>query len=262
MSFMDRMERRFRRFCIPNLTMIILLGEISLFLLVQINPKFHERTFLTGQLVLDGDVWRLVVFIFQPPDMNLFFFFFACMLFHIMGNALERTWGTFRYNVFWFSGYLATVSVAFIFPQFPMTNMFLSGSVFLAFAMLFPDFTLMMMFILPVKVKWLALLQWVFIGITLLEGNWPVRCIVLAGVFNYFLFFSAEIVRRMKRGKRKMALAASNKANKDEPFHTCNVCGKTDKTDPTVDFRYCSQCRGSLCYCEEHIRVHDHVTDS
>jgi hypothetical protein len=256
------MERRFRRFCIPHLTLIIIFGQVLLFLAISNEPRYIVRMVLQGKLVIEGEYWRLVTFAFLPGTTNIFLFLIGCFVFHLMGNRLEQTWGIFRYNLFLLSGYIAALSVAFIFPAYPMTNVFIGGSVFLAFATLFPDFSLMVMFILPVKIRWLALVYWIFMGIALIEGSWPDRCIVVAGVLNYFLFFGADIARRIKRGKRKMKLAASKLTATDEPFHTCHVCGITDQTDPMVDFRYCSQCRGSLCYCEEHIRDHEHVTES
>lgn len=261
MSFMNRMERRFRRFCIPNLTLIIVFGQVAAFLAIQSNPKLLDRFVLTGDLVLEGQAWRLVTFVFMPPDTHVFFLFFALYLFYLMGNALEVTWGTFRYDLFLLTGYLATISVAFMFPSLPLANLFWLESVFLAFAILYPDFSLMIMFLLPVKVKWLALVAWIHMGIEFINGPWVIRFAVVAGVLNFFLFFGSELLRRIKRGKRKMSAAASKLASKDEPFHKCHVCGITDHSHPNAEFRYCSQCSGNLCYCDEHIRSHEHVIE-
>lgn len=260
MSLMDRMERRFKPFCIPNLTLIIMFAQILGFVAIMSNPKYQEKMILQGDLVLKGEAWRLVSFICRPATDHVLFFFFACYLFKLVGTALEREWGTFRYNIFMLIGYIATVSMCFIFPHATLTNVFIGGSVFLAFAMIHPDFSLMLMLILPVKVRWLALLQWIFMGIAMIQGDWPMRCVILAGVLNFFIFFGAEIVRRMKRGQTQMATASKVAKTKDEPFHTCSVCGVTDKSHPTTDFRYCSQCDANQCYCEDHIRDHEHTS--
>ncbi|HEX2861497.1 MAG TPA: hypothetical protein VHN79_07645, partial [Lacunisphaera sp.] len=172
-------------------------------------------------------------------------------MFYMMGSALESHWGVFRYNLFLFVGWALTVAVAFLFPANYATNLFLAGSVFLAFAFLNPDFELLIFFILPLKIKWLALIQWILYAYILIVGTWPARLAVLASVGNFLLFFSGEIVQRMKGNRRRMehhARVAAARAG-DEPLHRCVVCGKNDRTHPTEEFRYGDDDR---CYCSEH----------
>ena len=161
-------------------------------------------------------------------------------MFYMMGSALEQHWGVFRYNFFLFVGWLLTVLVAFLFPGSYATNLFLAGSVFLAFAFLNPDFELLHFFILPVKIKWLALLQWILYGYSFLKGPWPIRLAVLASMGNFLMFFTGEIIQRMKSGRRHMEYQAKQAAARenDEPRHRCVVCGKNDRTHPMEDFRY------------------------
>ena len=45
-----------------------------------------------------------------------------------------------------------------------------------------------------------------------------------------------------------------------KPRHACVICGVTNLTDPSMGFRYCSKCAGTPCYCDAHIRVHEHAT--
>jgi hypothetical protein len=135
----------------------------------------------------------------------------------------------------------------------------LQGSVFLAFAYLFPNFEILLFFILPVKVKWLGLIQWISYGYLLIFGDWMTRLMTLASIFNFILFFWHEIYLRMKSGRRRMVQQVAKIKTANVPRHTCSVCGVTDIIDPKMSFRYCSKCDGSLCYCANHIANHEHV---
>jgi ribosomal protein L37AE/L43A len=116
----------------------------------------------------------------------------------------------------------------------------------------------MLFFVLPVKVKWLALLTWLFYGYSLVTGSWAERLLVLAAVANFLLFFGKDIYARARYGHRKLRQHSVTIAARDTPRHTCTVCGITDKTDRTMDFRYCTQCEPPVAYCSEHLRTHTH----
>ncbi len=190
---------------------------------------------VSGQLSLTGALFLAISWYF----------------FYMISQALENYWGVFRFNLFLFLGWAMTVGVAFLFPANYATNLFLAGSVFLAFAFLNPDFELLIFFILPVKIKWLALIQWIFYGYALLAGTWPVRLSVLASISNFLIFFTGDIIQRLKTGRRRMEHQARQTAarDNDEPRHTCVACGKTDRSHPREDFRYSED---DKCYCSEH----------
>ena len=260
MNLLDKLERKLGRYAVPNLTIYLIAGQ-SLFYVLYLTGKLgRETTVLVAGQVLGGEWWRLLIFPFDPPQQGPFFVIFAWYLFYIMAQALEEHWGAFRYNAFLLIGYLLTVGVSFLVPAYPMSNVFLAGSVFLAFAFLFPDFQIMLFFILPVRIKWLALLTWIGYGYRFLAGSWPVRLMVLAAVGNFLLFFARDIRWLVKSGRRQaVKQAARFSRREDEPFHRCTVCGITDKTHPKMDFRYCPQCEGQYGYCQEHIFRHEHV---
>ena len=251
MGFLNRLERTFGRFAIPNISLYLVMGQV-LFWAVSFLGFFNlERIALVPVAVLHGEAWRLFTFLLLPPNAHPVFIAFAWYMFYMMGSALEQHWGVFRYNFFLFVGWLLTVLVAFLFPGSYATNLFLAGSVFLAFAFLNPDFELLLFFILPVKIKWLALLQWILYGYSFLKGPWPIRLAVLASMGNFLMFFTGEIIQRMKSGRRRMEYQAKQAAARenDEPRHRCVVCGKNDRTHPMEDFRYGDDDR---CYCSEH----------
>ncbi len=257
MSLLNKLERKFRGLAIPNITLFLVLGQAFFYVAARSGQLDVGRMFLVPALVMQGEWWRLVAFLLIPPASNIFFIFFALYLFYLMGTALENHWGTFRYNVFLLTGYMLTIAVSFLTPGYPATNTFLGGSIFLAFAFLFPDFELYLFFILPVKIKWLALLAWIGYGWSFLSGGLSTKLMVLAAIGNVLIFFGRDIYWRIKTGRRKMAEQAKNIAGVREAFHKCEVCGKTDISHPDAEFRYCPEC-GGLGYCMEHINNHEH----
>lgn len=261
-KIIDRLDRRFRRFGVANVTPLLIAGQVVCYFVIQANPAFYEKLVIDRQLVLEqGQVWRLFSFLLLPPQTNVIFAFFAWYLFYLMGTALEMNWGAFRYNLYLLVGYVATVAAALALPGGWTTNVYLYGSVFLAFAFLYPDFQLMLMFILPVKVRWLAMIQWIMYFWRFAVGDWPERVLVLAAVCNFLLFFSADIIARIRDGKRRRDYQRRQIVHRDKPFHRCEVCGITEKTHPQMDFRYCSKCSGAHEYCDEHLRSHEHISE-
>ena len=176
-----------------------------------------------------------------------------------MGTALENYWGTFRYNIFLLIAYIATIAVSFITLSAPSTNIFIGGSVFLAFAYLNPNFELMIFFILPVKIKWLAMLTWIGYFLTFAFGSWTSRLLVLASISNFLFFFGKDLWLMIRSRRWRMERQIREFATQNDPVHRCTACCITDKDDPDMEFRYCTKCEGTLCYCREHIRNHEHV---
>ena len=167
-----RSNAAFGHFAVPHLTIGLILCQIVVYAAAQAEllkagqgglqqRTVLDRIALVPEKVLEGQVWRLVTFVCEPPVTNVVFAFFFWYMFYLMGEALELSWGTFRYNVYLLIGYLATAAVSFLTPEVPASIGFLEGSVFLAFAALFPDFEISLFFLLPVKIKWLALLAWI-----------------------------------------------------------------------------------------------------
>ncbi len=264
MKLLDRLDRRFGRYAVPHVTVSLIFCQVLLFLAHYGNPDLAGAVELIPRRVLQGEVWRLVAFLFRPfgpENIHPIWAFFFWYLFYMMGTALEQTWGIFRYNVFLLIGYAATVGVSFLQLDVPASPMFLQGSVFLAFAYLYPDFKLTLFFLLPVKIKWLAMLQWIGYGFMLLFGAWMVRLMVMASILNFLLFFGSDILRRMRGNHRRMRDRAQKIATQNTPRHRCAVCGIDNLSHPTASFRYCSKCSGAQCYCEEHLQDHAHTAE-
>lgn len=268
MSLLDRLERRFRHWAVPYVTEALIAGQvITGVALFGAGADRWNRFYLTADTFTGGEVYRLITFLFIPPGplehSGIIWTFFAWYLFYIFGTSLEQTWGTFRYNIYLLLAWVATVLTSLALPLVGgdgmMGNGFIALSVFLAFAYLYPRFILRIFLVWPVQVRWLALIAWVFIGITVAVGPVAAKLAAAASVANFLIFFGAEIVRRL-RGARRRALARMEAIERaEQPFHECQTCGANDKSHPDLEFRYCDACAGSPCYCEHHIFDHPHV---
>lgn len=271
MSILSLLDAKFGRYAVPNLTVILIIGQVLVYVAQQLNPGQQGfdvlgRIGLNPDRVMAGEYWRIVTFLFAPPLANLIFAVFFWYLFYLMGTTLEVTWGTFRYNVYLLMGYISSVVAAFIVyfshglvPGIEAPNGFLYGTVFLAFARFFPDFTLYTMLVIPIKIRWLAMIQWVIYGFDFMSGPWMTKAMIFASVANYFLFFGRDIWLAAKQGHRRTRFHARVMQGQPKIVHVCRTCGITSHDAPHMQFRYCSKCNGDACYCPAHLRDHDHV---
>ena len=172
MNWLDKLERKFGRYAIPNLTVYLLAGYVIGFAVYYLAPNLLRYLTLEPYYILHGQIWRIISWVLIPPTGSLFSLFFLVLLYYSLGTALERTWGTFRYNVYIFSGIFFTVIAVFILygvfyliygVALPMSSIglistnYITMSIFLAFASIYPDMEVMLYFILPIKMKWMAL---------------------------------------------------------------------------------------------------------
>jgi hypothetical protein len=144
-------------------------------------------------------------------------------------------------------------------PENVLTNGYLYGTIFLAFAYLYPDFTLYIFFILPIRIKWLALVVWISYFIILIFGSLTAKILMIASLANFLLFFFNDILVRIKFAKFKMGNDIKRIKKDKEHIHKCNKCGITDKDDHSMQFRYCSDCSELTCFCMDHINNHEHL---
>lgn len=280
MSLLHRLERKFGRLAIPNITVFLIAGQVLLYAMLMMRRGGGgdplSNIYLIPAKVAGGEIWRLVTFLFAPPAISPIFVIFYWMLFYLFGTTLEQQWGAFRYNIYLLVGYAANVAAAFLAwaiwsraidaaaqpllaaQGMAATNAFLYGTVFLAFARLYPNFTINLFFILPIRIKWLALLMWIGYGYTLLTAGWMGKLLVVASALNYLLFFGREHWRELRQGQRRRSFQTKTTQATKRLEHKCLVCGLTNEASPKTLFRYCSKCKGQCCYCPEHIADHEH----
>ncbi len=259
MKLLERLDRIVRPIAIPNLTVIIIIGQVLVYFASLGNPDQLFRAALIWDNVLEGEVWRLLTFLFVPPATSFIFLLFALYIFYLFGGALEQIWGTVRYNTFLWLGTLLSVAAAGFAHSEPVTGAFLEGTVFLAFATYNPNFELRLFFVLPVKIKYLAYLQAAGYILAIVFGTMAVRLMALASIGNYLIFFGPNVFQFVLNYRRRVQWTARQFDPGDAPRHTCVVCGANSNTHPKMDFRYCSKCEGERAYCENHLRDHEHV---
>jgi len=265
MKLIDQLEKRLGRFAIPNLAALLIVGQVAVFLALAsgANNALAANMEFRPSLVMKGEVWRIFTFLITPPTNSILFAFFFWYLFYLMSTALENTWGAFRFNLFILIGFVASVAAAFLRPNAAADNYFLYGTVFLAFARLYPDFVINAFLVLPIKIKWLALIAWIGYALQFVSGNGSERIMIVAALANYFLFFWRDHYRELHDTQRRKAfqakLAPASKSGR--MLHECRICGLTSDDEPKTAFRYCSKCAGQACYCPKHLHDHQHVTE-
>lgn len=279
MKFFNRLETKYRKYAIHNLMYyIVILYAVGL--VIQLpgigNPMFYWKYLsLDAGAILHGQIWRIVTFIVYPPSFGLFLFdslFFgiiALFMYYSLGRTLESIWGAFRFNVFFFVGMFGQVVASLVcylvFHQFTlMTTGYLNLSIFLAFAMCFPDAQFYLFFVLPVKAKWLAVAEVAVCVYGFIVGNLSSRVeivIALANIIFFFMMtrnvakFNPQQMKRKKEFKKQMKIMPQGKSR-----HKCAVCGRTEEDGVNLEFRYCSKCEGNYEYCQDHLYTHQHVT--
>ncbi len=249
-------DRILAHFCIPRLTLCLAAGSATCYILGSFNPVFLADLPLIPDRVMQGELWRLATFLFYPLDTHPFFAFFTYYLFYIMGTALEESWGDERYTRFMLLGAAATAAFSFLNLGSAATNIFLAGSVFLAFAFLYPDYELYLFFVIPVRVKVLAAITWFFYIFQFVMGDISTRVMIAASVLNFLVIFRKDIAGQVRTGQRRVAEAAVKTL---DAFHLCHECGLTELKDRHADFRVCSRC--SKEFCMSHLKTHAHPLD-
>lgn len=289
MNWIQKMERKFGRYAINNLMYYIIILYIVGYLVDMLNPGFfYSYLSLNVEAILHGQVWRLLTFLAQPMDTSIIFLVFALHLYYMIGQHLEAQWGAFRFNLYFFAGVLFHIIAAFVVyfvtgVSMPIGTTYLNLSLFFAFAALYPNVEFLLFFIIPVKVKYLALFDGLFFGYTILQAFMPAyggspyigviyhaRAIAAAvSLLNFVIFYfssrnvkaySPKQVHRRKKFQKEIRNAGVNKeAAKVGAKHRCAVCGRTELDDPNLEFRYCSKCNGAYEYCQDHLFTHEHV---
>ncbi|MEO0586338.1 MAG: hypothetical protein AAF078_01740 [Planctomycetota bacterium] len=262
----DWIDKRLGWIGIPHLPIILAAGQ-GLFLLATLgNPVLYTQMWLSWAEVLSGEVWRPLTFLFMPPFVSpaggwrmidVLFAFFAIYILWLMGTALEAQWGSARFTAFVALGWVLTMAAAWVDPARPATNFYIDITIFLAFAYLFPDFEFRLFFILPVKVKWLALITWIFLVLGFVFAvsaqAWVTAAVMAAGVANFFVFFGADVVRRVRGSARRMEMKRQAIIDQAQPMHTCCVSGWTERTHPEAEFRYVKEDGEVKCYAMEYL---------
>ena len=283
MNFLNKMERKFGRYAIPELTKYIILCYVIGYAL----EVFRNMTgvgimgylALSPYHILHGQIWRLVSWVLIPPSGLDIFTIIMLLFYYSLGTALERTWGEFRYNVYIFSGILFTVIGAFLlyfigglqislYGASIISTYYINLSIFLAFAANYPDMQVLLYFVIPIKIKWMAYLDIAYLAYNFIRvsgyGAWAVRMMILVSLLNFIIFFFMTrnyktISPREIHRKQQFKKAVHPKMTPNITKHKCAICGRTENDGDDLEFRFCSKCNGNYEYCQEHLFTHTHI---
>lgn len=270
-KFLNRLERKFGHLAIHNLPMYIVVLYGIGFFMQMIDPNFYLKFSLNPYFVFHGEPWRVLTFLVVPPSSNAIFIIFVLLFYYSICQSLENIWGSFRFNLYYFTGVIGTILAALISYVVTkdtwifMDTYYLNLSLFLAFAASFPDMIVYFMFILPVKVKWLGVLDGIYLLVEFINGGNGTKIAIVVAMLNFVLFFFAtrnykRVSPQQIRRKHKYQRAVRQSTTYENGArHRCTICGRTELDDPNLEFRYCSKCDGDHEYCQEHLFTHTHI---
>lgn len=289
------LQRFLQKYAVSNLSLVIIMCYGFGYLLQYVNASFLNYLTLNPYAICHGQIWRLVTWVLVPPDTsNILFILIAMMFYYSIGTSLERVWGTYTYNVYIWLGIGITIIGAFVVMAVSyilagtagisltgesaaayfaaisryFSTYYVNMSIFLAYALTFPDAVVLLWFIIPVKVKWLGvlygvLLAWDFVS-TAMRGGWFVCVAMAASLANFLIFWlrSGKMRRFSPRERKRRADftdASKMRPKMGQARHRCAICGRTELDDPTLEFRYCSRCEGNYEFCQDHLFRHQHA---
>jgi len=283
MKFINKLERRFGKYAIKNLSMYIIGAYIAGYLLQIIAPEILELLLLKPNLVLKGQVWRLFTWIVNPPTELGVWTILMLFAQYSFGVTLERAWGRFRFNLYIFSGLLFTtmgVMIAYamlgnwsvsnsmnyvqylhLISGWMTSTYYMNMTVFLGYAATFPETKIYMYFLLPVKAKWLAIFYAVITIGTFFQTSVAGRVMIVSSLLNLIIFLVLTRAAKSldpKEIKRKRKYRTEVVKSSVGALHKCSICGKTGEDDEDLSFRYCSKCEGNYEYCQDHLFTHEH----
>ena len=285
---MKNPRRQFELYCyknkdkgISNLMLYIALGTAVVYVMSEMlgNHTLYNLLYFDRNLILKGQIWRLISYPLTYRIDNLLLMAVSLFCYYSLGQAMENIWGTLRFNLFYLTGILMMDVYCLIFGGRADVT-YLNLSLFLSYATLFPNAQFLLFFIIPVKAWIFALFDLVIVLMDLLLYPFPYNLFSVISLANYFLFFGKDVLNVIpmswrinagrlfrKQPQKKAKVIQFNagsyeatKATVKAPYtHRCTVCGRTDISNPELEFRYCSRCKGYYCYCEEHISNHSHI---
>lgn len=302
MLWFTKLEQKYGKYAIPNLTFYLIICYAIGYLLQLAslcNPAMSGlMSYMTLDIyaILHGQIWRIFTWLLIPPGGFDLFTLVMLYCYFSIGTLLERTWGTFRYNVFMFMGIIFTIIGAVILYVFiwifgqslgagilegaellktvsagyssMFSTYYISMSIFLAFAMTFPDSQMLFMFVIPIKAKVLGIFYVAIMAYTIFSAfaanvfyGIVTATVILFSLFNVLVFFivTRKSFRTPTQIKRQREFQKRAMRPKNITRHKCAICGRTEESDPDETFRFCSKCDGNYEYCSKHIYTHTHV---
>lgn len=251
MPLLNTLEKYLGRLAIPGLIRYVVALNALVFILGLANPGYLAMLSLDREAILSGQAWRLVSWIFIPTVSGILWVLFYLMFTWWMGDLIESTWGTFRLNAYYFTGYVGCTAAAMIFGA-SLGNVALNTSLLFAAGTIAPNLQIMLFGIIPLRLKWIALVSAVLLGMAFVSGDWGTRAAILVAYVNYLLFFGPAFIRQTADARKIAARRAKFEVAKagDDTLHRCHVCARTEVSNPELEFRVSAD--GNE-YCSAHL---------
>lgn len=279
MNFLNKMERKFGKYAISNLTFWLIGAWVLGFIIQYTMPEVQKMLTLEPGLILRGQVWRIISWILIPPPVNILFLIFFLSCYYFIGISIEQAIGTFRYNVYLIGGILCSVLGAFALYGFYyfthkiavigissyFSTHYITMSLFMAFAVIYPNVEFRLYFIVPIKAKWMGIVDAVWMIFMFVVSDAIGRTAILASLLNFLIFFfSTRNYKRVspKEIHRKQVYRQQMRQSENITRHKCAICGRTERDGADLEFRFCSKCEGNYEYCQDHLFTHQHVKRS
>ena len=272
MRLIDRFCYKHPNFGVPNLMRYLTIANVVFWILGAANSTLLSYLSFDAALILRGQVWRLFTFMLYPPSSGMLAFL-VFYFYYWMGSTLEHYWGTAHFNVYILIGWFLTVVYGFLVYflggyRIRINAQYLYLSMFFSYAALFPEQQVLLFFVIPIKMKYMALIDAAYFIMAVVSSPFPVNLVPVVAVVNFFLFFGGTLMRLIPKKPSDSTInfrKASRKIREEERnrlyHHKCAVCGRTDTEYPDLEFRYCSRCVGYHCFCIDHIDNHIHFTE-
>ncbi len=279
MNFLNKMERKFGKYAIQNLTFWLIGAWILGFIIQYTMPEVQKLLILEPALILRGQVWRIISWLLVPPPVHFLFLIFFLSCYYFIGTSIEQAIGTFRYNVYLIGGMLCSVLGAFllygfyyVFRGMAVTGIgyyfsteYITMSLFMAFAVIYPNVEFRLYFLIPIKAKWMGIVDAVWMAFMLISSNAAGRTAILASFMNFLIFFlSTRNYHQVSPREihRKQVYRQQMRQAQNVTRHKCAICGRTERDGADLEFRFCSKCDGNYEYCQEHLFTHQHIKRS
>ena len=261
-KWLDKLENKYGKYALDGLIYYISGLMITVFILNKLSILPYTMLYLNGNLILQGEIWRLVTFLLIPISENPFFLFFELMIIIMCANGIEAAMGSFKLTLYYVLGAILMIIGSLFNPLVQLNSNLMYLSLFFGYATLYPDVEMLFMFIIPIKIKYLAYLSGLGIILSLITAPWYTKIALILSFTNYLLFFALPALNNIKNGRLQYnRRTAFEKAvsPQNEYRHKCSICGKTDVTNPELLFKYCvcKECgENGVCFCPEHLKEH------
>ena len=205
MKWFYKLEYRHPNWCIPNLMLVIIAGQAMVYLADMFSYGFSliSKLSLDLGMVAQGEVWRLLTFLFVPEASSAIMLVITLYFYYFIGHGLEMAWGDYKFNVYYLFGALGAIAAAALSMLLTGwgygSSAYLNLSLFFAYAMLWPDTQLLLFFLIPVKMKYLAWFSGAVCLFNFVFGSWASRLSIALSLVNFLLFFGGDFLRRARQ---------------------------------------------------------------